>query len=308
MGNLTLFIMKIVIIQHKNDFEGEQGIYFIEVIAGCWREAGHEVLFVNGLQNNIKADLAILHVNLSVVPDEYVHYAKQFPVTLNLNTTDIRKRTISQYLVQQNDDYDGSVIVKTDKNCGGIPEAKICNQALPKSRSVMRLVRKFVRKSRNAGIKLNLISTSSRELVKTEYRELFSVFEHKDQVPEYIWNDEDWIVEQFLPEIENSRFVIRNAYFLGDKMICFKTVGSDPIVKEGKELKSKKIEMPREITQIRNKLGLNYGKIDFVMHNGEPVVLDIGKTIGGGDFGRETAFTLAPGILSYLATKNEMRS
>jgi len=297
--------MKIVIIQHENDFEGEQGVYFIEVIAGCWREAGHEVVFINGLQNNIEADLAILHVNLSVVPDEYVRYATQFPVTLNLNITDIRKQTISQHLVQQNDDYDGPVIVKTDKNCGGIPEAKIYNQALPKSRSLMKFVRKLVRKTRNAGIKLNLISTRSRRLVRTEYRESFSVFEHKNQVPKYIWNDEDWIVEQFLPEIENSQFVIRNAYFLGDKMICFKTLGLDPIVKEEKDVQSKKIDMPQKIIEVKNKLGLNYGKIDYVMHKGEPVVLDIGKTIGGGDYGRETALALAPGIHSYLTTNNE---
>ncbi|MDR9364530.1 MAG: hypothetical protein RI575_04265 [Balneolaceae bacterium] len=300
--------MKIVVIQHEKDFQGEQRVYFIEVIARCWREAGHEVVFINGLQKNIEADLAIMHVNLSVVPDEYVRYAMQFPVTLNLNVTDIRKRTISQYLVEPNDDYDGDVIVKTDKNCGGIPEAKIYNQALPKRRSVMRFARKFVRKTRNAGIKLNLINTDARRYVKTEYRESFSVFEHKDQVPEYIWNDEDWIVEQFLPEIEDSRFVIRNAYFLGDKMICFKTVGSDPIVKEDKDLRSKKIKMPKKIIHLRNKFGLDYGKIDFVIINEEPVLLDIGKTIGGGDFGRDTAIILAEGIHSYLVTENEVCS
>lgn len=300
--------MKILIIQHENDFRGEQSVYFIEVIARCWREAGHEVFFINGLQKNIAADLAIMHVNLSVVPAEYVRYAKQFPVTLNLNITDIRKRVISQNLVQPNDDYDGPVIVKTDKNCGGIPEAKIYNQALPKRRSVMRYVRKSVRKTRSLGIKLNLLNINTSLFVETEYRESFRVFDDKDSVPKYFWDDEDWIIEKFLPEIEDSRFVIRNAYFFGDKMICFKTFSSDPIVKEEKEVRSQKIEMPDEIIHLRNKLGLDYGKIDYVMHNGEPVVLDIGKTIGGGDFGRDTALTLAQGIHSYLVTQNKLGS
>lgn len=300
--------MKILIIQHENDFRGEQGVYFIEVIARCWREAGYEVFFINGLQKNIAADLAIMHVNLSVVPAEYVRYAKQFPVTLNLNITDIRKRVISQNLVQPNDDYDGPVIVKTDKNCGGIPEAKIYNQALPKRRSVMRYVRKSVRKTRSLGIKLNLLNINTSLFVETEYRESFRVFDDKDSVPKYFWDDEDWIIEKFLPEIEDSRFVIRNAYFFGDKMICFKTFSSDPIVKEEKEVRSQKIEMPDEIIHLRNKLGLDYGKIDYVMHNGEPVVLDIGKTIGGGDFGRDTALTLAQGIHSYLVTQNKLGS
>jgi hypothetical protein len=300
--------MKIIIIQHENDFIGEQGVYFIEVIARCWREAGHKVVFINGLQKNITADVAILHVNLSVVPDEYVRYVMQFPVTLNLNVTDIRKRTISQNQVQPNDDYDGPVIVKTDKNCGGIPESKIYNQALPKRRSLMRYVRKSVRKTRNLGIKLNLLKTNTSRLVETEYRELFQVFDDKDSVPKYFWQNDDWIIEKFLPEIEDSRFVIRNAYFLGDKMICFKTFSSDPIVKEEKEVRSQKIEMPDEIIRIRNKFGLDYGKIDYVMHNEEPVVLDIGKTIGGGDYGRDTALTLAEGIHSYLVTENETYS
>jgi hypothetical protein len=232
----------------------------------------------------------------------------QFPVTLNLNVTDIRKRTISQNQVQPNDDYDGPVIVKTDKNCGGIPESKIYNQALPKRRSLMRYVRKSVRKTRNLGIKLNLLKTNTSRLVETEYRELFQVFDDKDSVPKYFWQNDDWIIEKFLPEIEDSRFVIRNAYFLGDKMICFKTFSSDPIVKEEKEVRSQKIEMPDEIIRIRNKFGLDYGKIDYVMHNEEPVVLDIGKTIGGGDYGRDTALTLAEGIHSYLVTENETYS
>jgi len=297
--------MKIVVIQHKNDFKGEQAVYFIEVIAKCWREAGHEVVFVNGLQNSIKADLAILHINLSVVPGKYVEYAKQCPIVLNDDITDIRKRTISKHLVRQRDIFDGPVIVKTDLNCGGIPESKIYNKPLPKRRSMMNYVRKTVRKTRKAGIKLNLIQADSMRLVQSEYRDSFQIFERKSRVPGYIWENDDWIVEKFIPEKEGSKFITRNAYFLGNKIIGFKSYSLDPIIKEEEEGVSDKIEVSEEIILLRNKLGLDYGKIDYVMHSNKPVVLDVAKTIGGGDFGRETATILAQGIHSYLATENE---
>jgi hypothetical protein len=298
--------MKILIIQHENDFIGEQGVYFIEVIARCWREAGHKVVFINGLQKNITADVAILHVNLSVVPDEYVRYTMQFPVALNFGITDIRKRSISQYLVQKDDHYDGPVIVKTDLNCGGIPEAKIYNKPLPNRRSLMKYVRKTVRKTRRAGIKLNLINANARRLVQSEYRESFQTFENKRRVPTYIWENDDWIVEKFVPEKEGSKFVRRNAYFLGSKIIGFKSYSLDPIIKEEEEGVSDKIEVPEEIILLKNKLGLDYGKIDYVMYKEKPVVLDVAKTIGGGDFGRDTARILAPGIDDYFIHQNKL--
>lgn len=50
-------------------------------------------------------------------------------------------------------------------------------------------------------------------------------------------------------------------------------------------------------------LNLDYGRIDFVMNKGEPVVLDVNKTQGGGaalDPNREQLKKIALGIGSFL--------
>ncbi len=296
--------MKIVIIQHQNDHAGESGVYFIEMIARCWREAGHHVVFLNGVQENIRADLALLHVNLSVVPREYVEYAKQFPIVLNEKITDIRKRTISRQLVSRDEDYDGPVIVKTDLNCAGLPEANIYKMAVPKRRSVMRFWRFFVRKARNLAIKLQMVESGTNRLVQTEYRETFQIFKNKNRVPKYIWSDKNWIVEKFMPEMGNSKFVVRNAYFLGGKMIGYKNYSADPVVKDEEEAGSEVVSIPNEIVQFQNEIGLDYGKIDYVIHDGNPVILDVTKTMGGA-FGVDAATILADGLEDYMLHKKK---
>lgn len=295
--------MKIAVIQHENDFEGESNTYFIEMIARCWREAGHQVIFVNGIQKKIRADLAILHVNLSVVPQEYVEYANQFPVVLNNEITDIRKRKISQQLISRNDDYNGPVIVKTDLNCGGIPEAKIYNRPIPKWRSPASYWRQLVRKTRNVFIKIKLLDNTADRIVQTEYRESFKIFKDKNFVPNYIWRDEDWVTEKFLPEKEGSEYVTNNAYFLGNIAIGFKNISGDPIVKDV-EGKGDIIKVPDVIRRYRDQIGLDYGKIDYVIRNGTPVILDITKTVGGA-FAPKVAEMLAPGLENYLVGKKE---
>jgi hypothetical protein len=62
--------------------------------------------------------------------------------------------------------------------------------------------------------------------------------------------------------------------------------------------------MPKRIgRRVRLMLNLDYGRIDFVMNKGEPVVLDVNKTQGGGaalDPNREQLKKIALGIGSFL--------
>jgi hypothetical protein len=68
------------------------------------------------------ADILLIHVDLSVVPDEYLEFASRYPIALNKAAKDIRKSLISLNLVRAGDSYSGKVIVKTDLNYGGSPE------------------------------------------------------------------------------------------------------------------------------------------------------------------------------------------
>jgi hypothetical protein len=87
-----------------------------------WQPAGIEVVLQQGLRNPPEADLALLHVDLTAIPSDYLALAARYPRCLNLAVRDISKRHISRNLVGPDDGCDGPVIVKTDRNYGGRPE------------------------------------------------------------------------------------------------------------------------------------------------------------------------------------------
>ena len=103
----------------------EPSDYWLRAIADCWRDRGIQVELVEAPHIRLKADLAILHVDLTKVPRAYVDCVRSFPATINGQVVDISKRAISQNLLQREDRYTGPVIIKTDLNCGGHPESAI---------------------------------------------------------------------------------------------------------------------------------------------------------------------------------------
>src|SRR5262245_35758307 len=114
-------VPKVVVLTHLR-----QGLQPVSVVSrlmnAAWRPAGVDVVVHQGLRNAPEADLAILHVDLTVTPPEYLELGARYPRCLNLAVTDISKRRISRNLVTRDDDYDGPVMVKTDRNYGGRPE------------------------------------------------------------------------------------------------------------------------------------------------------------------------------------------
>ncbi|AHF00153.1 hypothetical protein [Thioalkalivibrio paradoxus] len=57
----------------------------------------------------------------------------------------------------------------------------------------------------------------------------------------------------------------------------------DPIVKFGNRVTpDTAVEIPPALRRTRNELGMDYGRFDYVMHDGNPVLLDVNKTMGGG--------------------------
>ena len=96
--------MRIAILLHKNDTKEILQSSLITYLAEFWREDGHEVLFLFGTEEFISADILIVHVDLTIVPDSYLEFAKQYPIVLNGNVKDIRKSTISKILLNQDDE------------------------------------------------------------------------------------------------------------------------------------------------------------------------------------------------------------
>ncbi len=91
---------------------------------------------------------------------------------------------------------------------------------------------------------------------------------------------EHLVVEKFLPEREGKHYVLRTWVFMGSKERCTRQVASDPIVKAGKVLRYERAEVPNALRAERARLSFDFRKLDFVMHAGEPVLLDANRTPG----------------------------
>ena len=106
----------IAILFHENTHPLIARRYTIAHMAWFWREDGHRVIFLHGTRKFVPADLCLVHADLSVVPEDYLEFARQYPITVNGEIRDIRKSSFSENLVRPRDGYVGPVIVKTDLN------------------------------------------------------------------------------------------------------------------------------------------------------------------------------------------------
>lgn len=228
--------------------------YVVSHLAEYWREDGFKVIFLFGVREQVSADLLFVHVDLSVVPDRYLEFARRHGATVNAEVKDIRKSSFSRNLVRPGDAYDGPVIVKSDLNCAGAPE-------------------RFHRPS----ILLNrLLSRKPTFEESTDYR----VYDRLGDVPEVFFKNPEIVVEKFLPEIEGDMYFVRAYHFLGDHEHCTRHASKHPIVKAGNEISNETVEPHPEIVEARRRLKFDYGKFDYVVRDGKAELLDINKTTG----------------------------
>jgi hypothetical protein len=243
----------ILVIRHADE-PVDFSQYSMPILCGLWREAGHRVSIVRGVDALPEADLAILHVNLSVVPDEYREAAASYKRLVNGRALDIRKRNVSQNLLSRGDHWAGEVIIKSDLNFGGVPEWRVANPDLPPSAVPMDLATYFV-------------------------------CDTIDHVPESVWSDPRVVVERFLPERDaDGYYWLRTWVFLGERGRCRRGRSKSAVIKgwEIIDTDPELLEVPDAIRAERERLGLDYGKFDFVVHDGTPVLFDANKTPGIG--------------------------
>src|SRR5438093_9444402 len=126
----------IAILFHENNRKCDLSGYAITFLAKFWRQDGNRVRYLFGTRKFVPADLLLIHVDLSIVPDEYLEFASRYPIALNRATKDIRKSRVSTNLVEPTNPYPGKVIVKTDLNCRGSPEQML-------ERATLRWMRSF---------------------------------------------------------------------------------------------------------------------------------------------------------------------
>jgi hypothetical protein len=285
---------RIAVLFHERDNYRDPSTYLVHHLAGFWREDGHDVTYLFGVKRFVPADIILVHVNLSVVPDEYLEFAARYPIVLNGRIRDIRKSTISGNLVRPGDPWEGPVIVKSNLNYAGVPERYLQRTAIEHRWPALRSVRRRIERLRG------------RPLPFDESYD-YKVFDRIADVPARWFDNQDVVVEKFRPEFEGGRYHVRIYMFLGDRWSCTRVGTTRQVVKSEPDSTTEPVEPAGEVVAWRHKLGLDYGKLDYVMNDGEAVLLDVNKTTGASTYmdderRRRMRRNHAEGLYSYVSS------
>ncbi len=228
--------------------------YLICDVLAELRRRGHKVTVTAGAHHKPAGDMALLHVDCTVVPQEYIDLARRFPAALNADVIDITKRKISQALVGRDSDWSGPVIVKSNYN----------NRALREHAHNRRAQRR------------------GKPPPHHDLRRFpeYEIYPSPELVPEHLWIDDDLAIEKFIPEMDPGGYGMRIWHFLGDSERCTRYVSPDAIIKTDSPMTLEPVRVPDDLRQTRRRLGFDYGKWDFVMHEGRAVLIDANKTPG----------------------------
>jgi hypothetical protein len=259
--------------------EKPRGRHFVMRLAKLWEEEdGHRVTV--GPAREVSGDVALLHVDLTRVPESAIPPNPSGTPLLNAAVRDISKRVVSRNLVQPGDSYRGPVIVKTDANYFGGPEEK---------------------GTRRSPLRRMLEHAPSWRLAGTLPRRRYPVLPAKDAVPSWVWRRRDLVVERFLPEIEEGLYVLRSWMFFGREDHAVKLYGSAPVVKARRMVKFEYLrEVPDSLRLERERLGFDFGKFDYVERGGEAILLDANKTPTVSGKRTSNLRRLADGLIGFL--------
>ena len=262
--------IRIAILMHALDRNMDLRHYLVYYLAEIWREQGHSVVFVFGTDELVPADIALQHIDLSVVPAAYTAFSQRYPITLNSHITDIRKSTLPGSKLGQLSGYDGPVIVKSNFNNAGQPERRLAKLTANQGTFMERIRIKLCRAWQDR----TLCFDSAHD---------YQLFDSIAEVPRAYLRNPHLVVQRFLPEIENGLYHLRVYHFLGDRGNCTRITSDQPIVTGRGAIRTEQVEPHPDIIALREQLGFDYGKFDYVMHDDKPVLLDTNKTTGRGN-------------------------
>ena len=283
----------VAVLFHETTPPRRYASYRIWHCARLWKQWGIDVQFVRDPHARIEADLVIPHIDLSVRPEAYRQLLNSTSMVVNRNVTDIRKRSFSRNLVSLDDDYDGPVIVKTDANHGGKPEKNVLRR-LPLCTRISSTWQQ------TAYLLRRLASTGS--LSKLSYAQALSpakypVYPSKHLVPSCAFSNPDLVVERFLPEKEGRSYYLRSYAFLGSEGLTVRFRSEHAVVKGINSRDPEFVPVHESIVAARHALGLDFGKLDYVIHDGQAVLLDVNSTP---TFGRVLSSEMREKISSRL--------
>ncbi len=96
---------------------------------------------------------------------------------------------------------------------------------------------------------------------------------------------------------------MRTFEFCGDRFTSLRLSSHSPVVKDCNAFSEVEVSPHPEVHAVRQKLKLDYGKLDYVIHDDAFHLLDVNKTPGASvasDIVRERRRHRATGITSFL--------
>ena len=290
---------RLAILTHvTDDFWRER--YLIQLMIPRWEAMGFRVAVVTDADTFVPADVALLHVAPSVVPDCCRRLAERYPLVLNGRVLDIRKRSFSRLLLGRQEPHQGRVIVKTDSNYGGLAEFR---GKILESRIGLLLRRSPVEKYVCHALAL-LEARRAWRRKRLLFSSRYPVFPGHGLVPGGVWDNPNLIVERFAAERDGSNYCCRHWLFFGNREVSRRTLSPHPVVKVDGVLESISAPVPEELRTIRAQLGFDYGKFDYGIVDGEVVLYDVNRTPGASADPRrhaETIHVLCQGIRAAMA-------
>jgi len=289
---LRVFLMvsklRVAIITHEID-EFQDSNYLLRHLSRIWERDDIEIAIVKGVnQEPPKADIAILHTDITVVGEDYTRLFYHYPLVINGAVTDISKTVFSDLIVKKGDAYNGKVIVKTNANFGGMRERE----------------KKF-----NEGDWQSTIEIQ-RPWRRVEWMDEYPVFDSPSAVPSGVWRNDRLVVEKFLPE-KNSQgeYLLKVWVFFGDEGIYYNIVSNESVIKSHNLIRREFLDVndvPEAIREVRARMGFDYGKFDFAIHEGKAVLYDVNRTPGGpkqavkSETAEQSYQTLSAGLNSFV--------
>jgi hypothetical protein len=229
-------------------------LYDIQLLLAALEERGHEVVYVARPDPFVPADSAIMHVDCSVVPQAYLELAARYPVCLNGRCADITKRAVSGTRVDLHPEWDGPVIVKSNLNHFGHAERSQNLRALTQ---------------------LAPPPFPHAPLFRPRYR----VYPRLAEVPKRLRTDPNLVIEVFAPERTEEGYGVYSWQFMGDTGFAYFCAGPEPVLRFSKAERIEVCPLP-DLEDERRRLGLDFGKLDYVVLNGKPTIIDANKTVG----------------------------
>ena len=259
-------MVDILILSHRYDKPLADTTYSIKILVDHWRRMGLNVANTLGtrLRDGESAAVVVNHVGLTLTPADYLESLRRFPRVVNGELTNTSKSAFSQNLVTQRDGYDGSVIVKTDFDSGSAGESKFRPHSGPAA--WLRYLR-----GGDAGL------SKTKKFKRSRYL----IYDHPDLVPAEFWGDRLFVVQKFQAEMESEGlYRLRSWYVLGDRDFHVLTVSKEPIVKGRNIIDRWVVDLatPPEMNVLREAMRVDFGRFDYVLIDGKPVVFDINRT------------------------------